>query len=105
MPKLTTTVTRLDDNRLQVVQSLEQDPQIIHIDDIVRREAQIIAQRDKELADREEELLVARQMLTDAKKSGVEPTVAVADLLVANAKAPAKVEIAEAAAQVDPIQP
>ncbi len=105
MPKLTTTVTRLDDNRLQVVQSLEQDPQIIHIDDIVRREAQIVAQRDKELADREEELVVARKMLADAKQAGVEPTAAVADLQVANAKAPAKVEIAEVVVEVEPIKP
>ncbi len=97
MPKLTSTLTRVDDNFVAITQSIENDPKQMHIDDLTKEEARILAQRDKELADRAIELTNVRKLLADARKLGVVPSMSVADLVISNAKAPVEVEIKEVA--------
>ncbi len=97
MPILTSKVTRLDDNKVAIVQIVEHEPQVSHIDDLVRREAHVVGQRNAALLDFETQLVTIRKLIVDASKLGVMPTESVAAEVESNAKAPASVEVKEVA--------
>ncbi len=76
-------VTSKAPGELTVVKTVRLAPEVIDIDAIIRHKAERVAQMQREIADRLAEIAEDDAKITEAKKLGIEPTSAVADVVEA----------------------